>query len=192
MNQVNLIGRISQDIEFKQVNGQNGMFEVAKFNIAVRENANEAYFFVCEAFNKLASNIATYCQKGSHVAISGKLKNETYTDNNNQKRTVTKILVNQIEFLSKSENINQEVQPQQQPQYNPNVYPPLQPNPQAQYQPQQNQYNPTYTQPQYQPAQINEERLNQLKQQNQQAQTPNYSMEDLNNTFNVPYGKLPF
>lgn len=151
------------------------MFEFARFNIAVRRNANEADFFVCEAYNKLASNISTYCQKGSQIALTGELRNDSYVDKDNNKRTITKIEVRNVEFLSKSENRNQEVQPQQ------NVYP-QQPAYQTQYQPQQNQYNPTYTQPVSNPQTP--------YVPNQQPTTP--SLEDLNSTFNVPYGKLPF
>lgn len=135
MNLVILTGRISQDIDFKQVNGPNGVFEVAKFNLAVRRttpSANgeyEADFFICECFRTQAQNLYKYCQKGSMILVEGNLKVESY-EKDGVKKTITKIVANRIEFLS---------QPKQQEQQ---VQQPI-PQPQQYYQqPQQPAFNP--------------------------------------------------
>ena len=135
INQVNIIGRITKDIEAKPYRDSNNVEKhIAKFSIAVNERGNQiedkTYFFDCTAFGGLATNIIKYCGKGSLVAISGKLVQEVWEDKTAQKRSKVSIVVNECEFLSQKpqETTKQPTQEQiynqyynqqyvQQPQY---------------------------------------------------------------------------
>ena len=48
------------------------------------------------AWGKLAGIVEKYLQKGSEVAIEGKLTNRSYTDKDGVKRYVTEILANEV------------------------------------------------------------------------------------------------
>lgn len=73
MNNVNIIGNITKDIELKQTaNGKS----VATVSIAVNEGFGDkqtAHYFEVQVWEKQAENLAQYCGKGSKIAVSGKL-----------------------------------------------------------------------------------------------------------------------
>jgi len=79
--------------------------KVAKFSVATNEThkndkgekVQETYWHNVVAWGKLADIAEKYLQKGSEVAIEGKLTHRNYTDKDGIKRYVTEILAN--EFL---------------------------------------------------------------------------------------------
>lgn len=111
MNSINLIGRLTKDLEIKKT--QNGNSFV-NFTIAINRTytsasgEREADFINCVAWNKTAENMFTYLGKGSLIGIEGKLQTRNYEDNNGKRIYVTEILVNNVEFLeNKQSNNNQ-------------------------------------------------------------------------------------
>jgi single-strand DNA-binding protein len=56
----------------------------------------ETYWHNVVAWGKLAGIVEKYLQKGSEVAIEGKLTNRSYTDKDGVKRYVTEILANEV------------------------------------------------------------------------------------------------
>ena len=96
MNQVTLVGRIANDLELKQT--QTGkMF--CQFNLAVTRFGGEGADFVpVQAWNKAAENLVKFQVKGSQIAVNGRLNVETY-ETEGQKRTFTKVIANEVEFL---------------------------------------------------------------------------------------------
>ena len=147
INQVNIIGRITKDIEVKNYYDKNNVEKsIAKFSIAVNERGVEekTYFFDCTAFGGLATNIIKYCGKGSLVAISGKLVQEVWEDKMAQKRSRVHIVVNECEFLSQKPQSSQEQKVQEEiyNQYYNQQYV-QQPQPTQQYYYQQPQYQQT-------------------------------------------------
>lgn len=101
MNKVELTGRITKDIELKTT--QSGLF-VCSFTLAVdrRRDANgnkQADFISCTAWRKTAEVLSQYCHKGSKIGITGSLQTRSYDDQNGNKRTVTEVLVEELEFL---------------------------------------------------------------------------------------------
>ena len=99
MNSIILIGRLTKDPELRYTPGDGKA--VVNFTLAVNRGygKDEADFIYIEAWNKQAENIAKYCVKGSLVGIQGWLRIEKYTYQD-QNRTVTKVLANQVEFLN--------------------------------------------------------------------------------------------
>ncbi len=118
MNSVNIIGRLTRDPELRY--SQAGK-AVANMSIAVQRNREEADFFDCVAFEKTAETIANNLVKGREVGVSGRLQQDRWEDQQGQKRTTVKIMVNLITFIGPK---NQDNQPpaQQRPQVPPQGY----------------------------------------------------------------------
>ena len=108
MNKVLLIGRLTKDPELRYT--QSGT-AVASFTLAVNRrfsNQNgerEADFINCVAWQKSAEFVANYFRKGQQMALEGRLQVRTYDGNDGQRRWVTEVVADQIEFVgSKNEN----------------------------------------------------------------------------------------
>ena len=110
MNRIVLTGRIAKDLELKTTN--NGT-AVLSFSIAVNrrfknsEGKYDADFFNCTAWRQTAEFISKHFLKGSMIAIEGTLQNRSYTAQDNSKRTVTEIMVENAEFCGSSEKSNE-------------------------------------------------------------------------------------
>ena len=111
MNHVVLVGRLTKDPELRYTAVEGTA--ICNFTLAInrgyknKEGKNEADFIFIEAWNKQAENIAQYCTKGSLVAVQGSLRVEQYLYQE-QKRTITKVRANQVNFLSSSSNSGSE------------------------------------------------------------------------------------
>lgn len=105
-NKVILGGRLTATPELKKT--QSGK-SVTTFNVAVNRKGNtdgaqEADFITCTAWEKQAEFVTKYFGKGSSICIVGTLRNRSFTDKNGQKRVVTEILVQEVNFVdSKNE-----------------------------------------------------------------------------------------
>ena len=101
MNKVMLIGRLSKEPELRYT--QSGT-AVANFTLAVnRRFANqngerEADFINCQAWQKTAEFIANHFKKGQQMALEGRLQVRTYDGNDGQRRWVTEVVADQVEF----------------------------------------------------------------------------------------------
>lgn len=113
MNNVNLIGRLTRDPELRYTTS--GM-AVVRFNLAVdrrmskekkqeaeAQNQPTADFISCTAWNKTAELLANYTQKGSKIAVEGRIQTGSY-EKDGQRVYTTDVIVNQIEFLDAAKN----------------------------------------------------------------------------------------
>ena len=127
INHVTTTGNLTRDPEVKQTGG--GM-SVMKLGVAVNDRRKNPQtqewedvpnFIDCTMFGDRAAKVAQYLAKGSKVAISGRLRQETWETQDGQKRSRVGVVVDDLEFMSRSQQ-----QPQaqyQQPQYQqPNAY----------------------------------------------------------------------
>lgn len=102
MNKVVLIGRLVRDPELRYT-GNN--LPVATFSIAVNRNFSnqagerEADFINIVVWRKQAENCKNYLTQGSQVAIEGRIQTRNYDDQNGQKRYVTEVVADNVEFL---------------------------------------------------------------------------------------------
>jgi single-strand DNA-binding protein len=102
MNKVVLIGRLVRDPELRYT-GNN--LPVATFSIAVNRpfsnqaGEREADFINIVVWRKQAENCKNYLTQGSQVAIEGRLQVRNYDDQNGQKRYVTEVVADNVEFL---------------------------------------------------------------------------------------------
>jgi len=102
MNKVFLIGRLVRDPELRYTSSN---LPVATFSIAVNRtfaNQNgerEADFINIVVWRKQAENCKNYINQGSQVAIDGRLQTRSYDDQNGQKRYVTEVVADNVQFL---------------------------------------------------------------------------------------------
>ena len=108
MNKIILIGRLTKDPELRYT--QSGT-AVASFTLAVdrrfsnQSGEREADFVNCVAWQKSAEFVAQYFHKGKQMALEGRLQVRSYDGNDGQKRWVTEVVAEQIEFVgSKHDN----------------------------------------------------------------------------------------
>lgn len=105
MNNIQLIGRITKDLELKQ----SGNTSMCSFTIAVnrkfaKEGQQKADFINVICFNKVAENLVKYQGKGSQIGVVGSLNIDQYQDQEGNNRTFTKVVANEIEFLGGNSN----------------------------------------------------------------------------------------
>lgn len=107
MNSVNIIGNIGNDIDLKYTGKGNA---VTNINVAVNEYSNGeqvTQWFRVTVWGEKAENLAKYCGKGSKVGVSGRLRNNTFTDKQGNERINTEIVAFQVDFLDGKSNSNQ-------------------------------------------------------------------------------------
>ena len=101
LNKIILGGRLTQD-PLKQT--QSGI-AVATFKIAVnrrysRDNQQqEADFFNCIAWRSQAEFVSRYFHKGSAICVIGAVQNRSWTDQQNVKRYITEVVVDEVQFV---------------------------------------------------------------------------------------------
>ena len=109
MNKVFLIGRLTRDPELRYTGNNTA---VASFSIAVNRNftnqsgEREADFINIVVWRKQAENVKNYLTQGSQVAIDGRIQTRSYDDNNGQKRYVTEVVADNVEFLGSKNSSN--------------------------------------------------------------------------------------
>ena len=109
MNKVVLIGRLTRDPELRYT-GNNT--PVATFSLAVNRNFSnqqgerEADFINIVVWRKQAENVKNYLSQGSQVAIDGRIQTRSYDDNNGQRRYVTEVVADNVEFLGSKNSSN--------------------------------------------------------------------------------------
>ncbi|MBA4197224.1 MAG: single-stranded DNA-binding protein [Chitinophaga sp.] len=105
-NKVQLIGNLGNAPEIKKLDGGKKM---ARFSVATNEtyrNAKgekivETQWHNLIAWGKVADIAEKYLQKGSEVAIEGKLINKSYNDKQGNKKYITEVQVNELLLLGK-------------------------------------------------------------------------------------------
>ncbi len=110
LNVVAIMGRLVADPQLRQTTtGRN----VASFRIACDRNRkgpdgqNQADFIDIVAWERTAEFICRYFQKGSLIAIDGRIQTRNYQDKNGNNRTAFEIVANNVNFAGpRSQNAN--------------------------------------------------------------------------------------
>lgn len=109
MNQVFLLGRLTADPQMKKISDH----DFVDCQVAVKrkyKNADGEYesdFIRCVAWNKTAELIGRM-KKGEQIALVGSLQVRKYEDQQGNKKTMTEILVDEIDFIGQKLKENQE------------------------------------------------------------------------------------
>lgn len=107
MNNVNIIGRLTKDVEVRKTSTNKSVssFSIAVDNLATKDGEKTTSFFNCNAWNSVAETLSKYTRKGDRIAISGSLIQRNYENKNGEKISVVEINVNSITLIeNKKEN----------------------------------------------------------------------------------------
>lgn len=102
MNRVVLVGRLTRDPELRYT--QSGL-PVTSFTVAVnrpfaQEGSQTADFIPIVVWRKAAENCANYLNKGSQVAVEGRMQTSSYDDKDGKRVYRTDVVADRVEFLS--------------------------------------------------------------------------------------------
>lgn len=106
----------SHKLELMQTDGGKSF---VRFSIAISNGKNkdgkqyEADFILCEAWEERALHIVEYYSKGKGIELTGKLKQDKWADEEGNKKSRLKVLVDKVEFpkTNKPENVNNNATP---------------------------------------------------------------------------------
>ena len=115
LNNVNLLGRITKDLELKY--SQDGK-EILSFPIVWNDRKKKSHFFNCVSFGKTAEIINQYFNKGDLIGVTGVLNQNVWEDKDGKKHYDTNIIVNEFSFCGgnkKEEQSSQEESGHQAP-----------------------------------------------------------------------------
>lgn len=106
MNQFIGIGRLTADPDF---NVTNSGVSVCKFTLAInrpyqQNGETQTDFLNVVAWRTLADNCDKYLKKGRQCAVTGSVQVRNYNDQNGNKRYVTEIIAEHVEFLGSKDN----------------------------------------------------------------------------------------
>lgn len=108
MNQVNLAGRLTADVDVKEYGTKKDPKKMAIFTLAVRDGVDsegnkKTQFIRCVMYgNNGVSALAEFTKKGDPLAITGKIQNGSYDDKEGVTRYTTDVVVNDFDFMASS------------------------------------------------------------------------------------------
>src|SRR3954470_13856614 len=108
-NKVQLIGNLGKKPEIRTLESGN---KLARFTIATDESyknakgdkVTETLWYNVVAWGKVADLAEKYLDKGSRVAIEGKLIHHSYNDKEGNKKYISEVQVNEVLMLDKKES----------------------------------------------------------------------------------------
>lgn len=98
MNIVSLVGRLTKDPEIGFY-GKDNANVYARFTVAVARNKDEADFISCVAFDKTAEFLGDYFRKGHRIGVIGRLKVDSYEDNDGNTRWSTEVVAVSVDLI---------------------------------------------------------------------------------------------
>ena len=103
LNQVVLVGRLTKDLEVKEL--EDGK-KVTDMTLAIprsfknAEGEYETDFIDCSLWNSIAENTAEYCKKGDIVGVKGRLQSSSFEKEDGNKEFRTQVMAEKVTFLS--------------------------------------------------------------------------------------------
>ena len=118
MNSVQLIGRITKDLEVRYTPSQ---MAVTSFTLAVdrpvkKGEEKQADFIRCTVFSKQAEMLEKWARKGNRIAIEGRIQTGSYQNKNGEKVYTTDVIANRVEIIDwpeKDEHRGNQATPEQ-------------------------------------------------------------------------------
>ncbi len=100
-NKVQLIGRLGNAVEIKKLDSGKSVGRVSLATNEVYKNqkgerVEETTWHNIVAWGRLAEIMEKYTEKGSEIAVEGKITNRSYDDKDGIKRYVTEIVINDL------------------------------------------------------------------------------------------------
>lgn len=99
-NKVILMGNLTRDPEVRYIGDKNTA--LCEFSLAVNDNiSDEVSFFDCKAWGRTAEVMGEYCQKGRPILVEGRLKQESWENDEGAKRSKVVVVVQTMQLLGK-------------------------------------------------------------------------------------------
>lgn len=100
MNKVNLLGRLTKDVELRFTAGGTavGTFTLAVNRKFKQEGQPDADFLNIVVWGKTAEFTANYFKKGQMMALSGRIQTRSWDDADGKKRYATEVVAEDIYF----------------------------------------------------------------------------------------------
>jgi single-strand DNA-binding protein len=119
INRCIIVGRMVRDPELRRTGNGNAIlnFTLALDNYGGGEKSTD--FIPVTAFNKMATNIAQYCSKGSLVGVDGKIHSNTYQNKDGKNVTYINVVADNVRFMDTRKS-QSNAQPQQEGNWNQN------------------------------------------------------------------------
>lgn len=102
MNNVNLVGRVTRDMELKVSKCGSKVytyFTLAVNRYAGREKGQVTDFIDIVAFDKQAETLSKYVSKGDKIAVNGRLDTGSYEGADGMKKYFSKVLLDDFSFM---------------------------------------------------------------------------------------------
>jgi single-strand DNA-binding protein len=105
-NKVQLIGHMGSKLDLKNLDSGKSVGNVSLATSEVHKNqkgerVEETTWHNLVIWDKVAETLAKFTDKGSEIAVEGKLTSRSYTDKNGDKKFITEIVVNDFLLLDK-------------------------------------------------------------------------------------------
>lgn len=113
MNKAILLGRLTKDPEIRYSQTINSI--VANFTLAVSRRyvkegeERQTDFISIVSFGKTAEFTQKYLKKGMKIALVGRIQTRSYEDGNGQKRYITEVIAEEVEFADTPKRIDNSV-----------------------------------------------------------------------------------
>jgi single-strand DNA-binding protein len=103
LNQVTLIGNLTRDVEIRQIGNGTSVAEIGlAVNYRVKKGdewVEEPCFVDVTVWGKTAEYASEYLSKGSSVSVEGRLKLDSWEQDDGQKRSKLKVVAERLQGL---------------------------------------------------------------------------------------------
>lgn len=102
MNKFIGIGRLTQDVELKTTNSNKSYVQnkiAIKNDYKNSDGKYDSEFINIVLWNKTAEFLVQYANKGSRIAVEGRLTNRSYDKQDGTKGYITEVVCNSVELL---------------------------------------------------------------------------------------------
>ena len=125
MNKVILVGRLARDpdVRYTQSGKATASFALAVNRRVGQGKEQQADFIPIVAWEKLAEIAGNNLMKGSKILVEGRMQVRNYEDKNGQKRYVTEVVAQNIEFLGSKPSDNNDKLPEEASSFGSEVNP---------------------------------------------------------------------
>ena len=104
MNSICITGRLTAVPDHRPASAEDGTRSFAEFRIAINEpgsqsNNDRCSFISVICFGPMADSVSTHLGKGSMVGVQGRIQQREWTNADEQRRSMHRIVANRVEFL---------------------------------------------------------------------------------------------
>ena len=110
INHITVVGRLTRKPELKMISETNSVSALSiavnetRYNKTTKEKTERVHFFDVASFGHTAKFVCQYADKGTLIAIEGKLEHQTWTAKDGSKASKVIINAEHIEIMQNAQN----------------------------------------------------------------------------------------